>query len=85
MYVLAGQHPYLAALVPRLLNALTSPIKLSHLLPHNVRLNPLFLNTTNHKRRKCEICSNKKICLIETNRSKDVKKQERKLRKILAM
>ena len=52
MYVLAGQHPYLAALVPRLLNALTSPIKLSHLLPHNVRLNPLSSNTAIHQQKK---------------------------------
>ena len=47
MYLLAGQQPYLAlpVLVPRLLNAFLSPVKPftgSHLLPHNVRSNPLF-------------------------------------------
>tara|TARA_B100000780_G_scaffold37019_1_gene23060 strand:+ start:124 stop:408 length:285 start_codon:yes stop_codon:yes gene_type:complete len=49
MYLFARQHPYLAVLLvlplPRLLNAFSSPVKLSHLLPHNVRLNPLFVNT----------------------------------------
>ena len=38
MYLLAGQHPYLAVLDPRLSNA----VKVSHLLPHKVRLNPLL-------------------------------------------
>ena len=72
-------------LLPRLANAFLLSFKDNHVLPHNVRLNPLFLNTTNHKRRKCEIYSNKKICLIETNRSKDVKKHERELETILAI
>ena len=49
MYLPAGQHPYLAVLVPRLskLNALLVPVNVFHLLPHKVRLNPLSLNTTN--------------------------------------
>ena len=49
MYLLAGQHPYLAVLMalplPRLLNAFLSPVRVFHLLPHSVRLNPLSLNT----------------------------------------
>ena len=45
MYLLVGQHPYLAVLVPRTLNALSTPVRVFHLLPHNVRLNPLSLNT----------------------------------------
>ena len=49
MYLLAGQHPYLGVLmvlpVPRFLNALSAPVSVSHLLPHNVRLNPLSRNT----------------------------------------
>ena len=48
MYWLAGQHPYLAVLDPldpRSSNALELPViplTGSHLLPHNVRLNPLL-------------------------------------------
>ena len=81
MYLPAGQHPYRALLVPRYLNALLLPVIPfvgSHLLPHNVRLNPLFSNTANHKRRKFEIFSkNKKIknvvygYVIETNKCKE--------------
>ena len=49
MYLLAGQQPYLAVLDPRDVNAFLSPSSDSHLLPHNVRLNPLSLNTADHK------------------------------------
>ena len=49
MYLLAGQQPYLAVLDPRDANAFLSPSSDSHLLPHNVRLNPLSLNTADHK------------------------------------
>ena len=49
MYLLAGQHPYLAVLVPREVNAFLSPFRDSHVLPHKVRLNPLSLNTVDHK------------------------------------
>ena len=45
MYLSAGQHPYLAVLDPVLSKAFLSPVIVSHLLPHNVRLNPLFVNT----------------------------------------
>jgi len=45
MYLLAGQHPYLAVLVPREVNAFLSPFRDSHVLPHKVRLNPLSSNT----------------------------------------
>ena len=45
MYLLAEQHPYLAILVPVSVKAFFSSGKVSHLLPHNVRLNPLFVNT----------------------------------------
>ena len=48
MYLLTEQHPYLAVLVPRILNALLISVSVFHLLPHNVRLNPLSLNTENH-------------------------------------
>ena len=50
MYLLAGQHPYLAVLVPRVVNAFSAPAKDSHVLPHNVRLNPLSLNTADYKK-----------------------------------
>ena len=46
---MAGQQPYLAVLDPRDINAFLSPSSDSHLLPHNVRLNPLSLNTADHK------------------------------------
>ena len=42
MYLSAGQHPYLAVLDPVLSKAFLSPVIVSHLLPHNVRLNPLL-------------------------------------------
>ena len=45
MYVLAGQHPYLTALVPRAVNAFVPSDRDPHVLPHNVRLNPLSRNT----------------------------------------
>ena len=45
MYWLTGQHPYLAVLDPRLSNALLVLVRLSHVLPHNVRVNPLCVNT----------------------------------------
>ena len=56
MYLLAGQHPYLAVLLPRSLKAFLLPGKVSHLLPHNVRLNPLFVNTA--KKQKHENIKN---------------------------
>jgi len=53
MYLLTGQHPYLAVLMvlalPSVLNAFLSPVRVFHVLPHNVRLNPLSLNTADHK------------------------------------
>ena len=49
MYLLAGQQPYLTVLDPRDVNAFLSPSSDSHLQPHNVRLNPLSLNTADHK------------------------------------
>jgi len=52
IYLLAGQHPYLAILDPREVNAFLSPFRDSHVLPHKVRLNPLSLNTVNHKQEK---------------------------------
>tara|TARA_B100000795_G_scaffold250526_1_gene218788 strand:+ start:370 stop:534 length:165 start_codon:yes stop_codon:yes gene_type:complete len=54
MYSVAGQHPYLAVLVlPRRVNALKLPVKDFHVLPHNVRLNPLPSNTaTRNSERK---------------------------------
>ena len=55
MYLLAGQHPYLAVLLSRDLNAFLFPVKPltgSHLLPHNVRLNPLLKNTEEKKEEK---------------------------------
>ena len=45
MYSLAGQHPCLGVLPPRCPNHFLSPVKLSHVLPHNVRVNPLLVNT----------------------------------------
>ena len=56
MYVSAGQHPNLAVLVPSLpvVNALFKPLLAvidSHLLPHNVRLNPLSKNAAHKKKR----------------------------------
>ena len=42
MYLLAGQQPYRAVLLPRALNALLEPVIDNHLPPHNVRLNPLL-------------------------------------------
>ena len=65
MYLLAGQHPYLAVLMvlplPSILNAFLSPVRESHVLPHNVRLNPLSLNTVDHKNKKGKIKRPKKI------------------------
>ena len=53
MYLLIGQHPCLAVLMvlplPSAINAFLSPSRESHLLPHKVRLNPLSLNTADHK------------------------------------
>ena len=63
MYLLAGQHPYLAVLVPRDVNAFLSPFRDSHLLPHNVRLNPLSLNTADHKNKIGKIKRTEKIYL----------------------
>ena len=54
MYLPAGQHPYLAVLDPKTLNALSISVRVFHLLPHNVRLNPLSLNTENHQQQKME-------------------------------
>ena len=42
MYLLAGQQPYLAVLVPSFEDVFQEPFRLSHLVPHNVRLNPLL-------------------------------------------
>ena len=42
---MTGQHPYLAVLDPRISNALLVSVRLSHVLPHNVRVNPLCVNT----------------------------------------
>ena len=44
MYLLTGQHPFLAVLDPSTVVVKTF-VELSHVLPHNVRVNPLFLNT----------------------------------------
>ena len=60
MYLLTGQHPFLAVLDPSTVVVKTF-VELSHVLPHNVRVNPLFLNTakiTNEenlegKKKKC--------------------------------
>ena len=53
MYLLVGQHPNLAVLMvlplPSAINAFLSPVRVFHVLPHNVRLNPLSLNTADHK------------------------------------
>ena len=84
MYLLTGQHPFLAVLDPRLLKTF---VELSHVLPHNVRVNPLFLNTAkitneeNLEEKKKNVCCQK----CKTNSCKDAKQQGRKLRKILAM
>ena len=84
---MTGQHPYLAVLDPRISNALLVSVRLSHVLPHNVRVNPLFLNTAkitneeNLEEKKKNVCCQK----CKTNSCKDAKQQGRKLRKILAM
>ena len=52
MYLLTGQHPYLAVLVPRSVNAFLPLARDPHVLPHNVRLNPLSLNTADTYKNK---------------------------------
>ena len=68
MNELTGQHPYLAVLDPRLPDVLHWLFRVFHWLPHNVRLNPLFINTTNPQEKKVKYFNLKKNCCCEGNK-----------------